>query len=160
LDVPDHSQLPWSLHDECSFGSIEAMLLRAFTVWLLILFLEVLHGVARTLWLLPLVGDLPSRQIGVLVGSALILVVAWLTIGWIGARTRAQLLAVGGMWLALMLLAEIVLGRLVFGFAWSRLLEDFDVARGGLLGIGMAVLFAAPALALHFRRSLLHADTG
>ena len=127
------------------------MLVRAFLAWLLIFGLEVLHGTARTLWLIPLVGDLRSRQIGVPVGSLLILLVAWLTIRWIGARTPRQLVAVGVGWLLLMLCAELLLGRMVFGYPWTRIAEDFDVTRGGLLGFGMLVLAAAPWLASAIR---------
>jgi hypothetical protein len=127
------------------------MLVRAFLVWLLIFGLEVLHGTARTLWLVPLVGDLRSRQIGVPVGSLLILLMAWLTIRWIGARTPRQLVAVGGGWLLLMLCAEVLLARMVFGYPWTRIAEDFDISRGGLLGFGMLVLAAAPWLASRWR---------
>lgn len=127
------------------------MPLRAFLVWCLILGLEFVHGVVRTVWLVPLVGDLPARQIGVPVGSVLALLVAWLTIRWIGARTRKQLLAVGVFWLALMLAAEILLGRWMFGYPWSRIAEDFDPGRGGLLALGMLVLALAPWLADRWR---------
>ena len=127
------------------------MILRAFLVWLLIFALEIVHGVLRALWLVPFVGDLPARQIGVLVGSLLIVLAAWLCIDWIGARGRRELLGVGLSWLLLMLVAEIALGRCVFGFSWPRIAEDFDLTRGGLLGLGMLVLFAAPWLARRWR---------
>jgi hypothetical protein len=60
------------------------MYLKAFAVWLLIFAVEVAHGVLRTLYLIPLLGDLRSRQVGVAVGSALILLVsggAWVSCG-------------------------------------------------------------------------------
>ena len=127
------------------------MFKRAFAIWCLILALEVVHGVLRTVWLVPLVGDLRARQIGVLTGSLLILVVALLAIRWIGARGRRDLLLIGGSWLVLMVGAEVLLGRVVFGYPWSRIAEDFDVARGGLLGFGMLVLAVAPWMASTIR---------
>ena len=43
-----------------------------------------------------------------------------------------------------MLAAEILLGRWLFGYPWSRIAEDFDPGRGGLLGVvarvGVSVL--------------------
>jgi len=123
------------------------MLKRAVAVWCLIFVLEVIHGVLRTIWLVPRVGDLHARQVGVLVGSLLILVVSALTIRWIGARRCRDLLRIGLLWVVLMVGAEILLGRVVFGYPWSRIAEDFDVTRGGLLGFGMLVLAAAPWLA-------------
>lgn len=130
---------------------MRTVIIRALIAWLLIFVLEVLHGTARTLWLVPLVGDLPARQIGVAIGSLLILLVAVLTVRWIGARSVPQSLAVGALWLVLMLVAEVVLGRLVFGYPWSRIAEDFDPSKGGFLGFGMLVLVAAPWLAGRWR---------
>ncbi len=129
------------------------MIKRAVAVWSLIFALEVVHGVLRTLWLVPLVGDLRARQIGVLTGSLLILVVALLAIRWIGAGGRRDLLRVGLLWVVLMMGAEVLLGRVVFGYPWSRIAEDFDVSRGGLLGFGMLVLAVAPWLAWRLRHT-------
>jgi apolipoprotein N-acyltransferase len=129
------------------------MFTRAFAVWCLIFALEVVHGVLRTMWLVPLVGDFRARQVGVLTGSLLILAVALLAIRWIGARGRRDLLRVGLLWVVLMTGAEVLLGRAVFGYPWSRIAEDFDVTRGGLLGFGMLVLFAAPWLASAVQRA-------
>lgn len=131
--------------------SMQHMLKRAIAVWCLIFALEVVHGVLRTIWLVPLVGDFRARQVGVPTGSLLILVVAVLTIRWIGARGCRDLLRVGLLWVVLMAGAEVLLGRVVFGYPWSRIAEDFDVSRGGLLGFGMLVLAVAPWLASRWR---------
>lgn len=124
---------------------------RAVLVWCLIFALEALHGVARTLWLVPRVGDLASRQIGVATGSLLILAVAWLTATWLAAPCRTAAWRIGALWVALTIAGEVLLGRGVFGYPWSRLIEDYDITRGGLLGLGMAVLLAAPWLAARWR---------
>jgi hypothetical protein len=50
-----------------------------------------------------------------------------------------------------MLGAEGMIGRWLFGYPWSRIVEDFDPSRGGLLGLGMLALLAAPALAHRWR---------
>jgi len=118
--------------------------LRALAVWLAIFAVEVAHGVARTLFLVPRVGDLPARQIGVVTGSLLILLTAWLTVRWLGARTRREWRAIGALWVTLMIAAEVLVGRYAFGYPWSRIAEDFDPTRGGLLGLGLLVLFLAP----------------
>ncbi len=118
--------------------------MRALSVWVLILAVEFAHGVARTLWLIPRVGDLPSRQVGVVVGSTLIVLITGLTVHWIAAASRRQWLAIGTLWVALMLAAEVALGRCAFAYPWSRIAEDFDPSRGGFLSIGMLVLLLAP----------------
>ena len=46
---------------------------RALVTWLAIIVAESLHGTLRQLFLTPIVGDLPARQIGVFIGAAAIL---------------------------------------------------------------------------------------
>ncbi len=127
-------------------------LLRAFAVWLVISGVETVHGILRTLLLVPLVGDFPARQVAVLTGSALIFGLACLFIRWIRAETTLRLVAVGLMWVVLTVLFEIGLGRLVLDLPWERLAEDYDITRGGLLGVGLLFMAAAPILAAMLRR--------
>lgn len=127
------------------------MVLKAFAVWLLIFAVEALHGVLRTLYLVPLLGDLGSRQVGVAVGSGLILLVAWLTVKWIEPRTPREQRGVGLLWVTLMVGAEVVVGRFAFGYPWARIAEDFDPTRGGLLAFGMLVLYLAPGWTARLR---------
>jgi hypothetical protein len=129
------------------------LLVRAFAIWILIAVSETLHGVARTLFLMPILGDRPSRQLGVFVGSIMILGIAWLFVNWIRTTTRPQLLAVGLLWLVLMLAFEIGLGRAA-GVSWERILSDYNPAQGGLMIIGMGVLLLAPLLAAEGRRAI------
>ncbi len=60
-------------------------LLRALAVWLVIMWVEFIHGVLRAMSLAPLVGDFQARQISVLSGSLLILTIAYLFVRWIRA---------------------------------------------------------------------------
>jgi hypothetical protein len=122
------------------------MILHAFLVWLLIAAAEVAQGILRVRYLNRHVGDHRARQIGVVTGSLLILLIAWLTRDWIGARTNAQQWTVGGLWLGLMLAFDLSFGRLVFHFSWSRIAADFDVRRGNFLGIGMLVILFSPLI--------------
>lgn len=128
-------------------------LLRAILVWLVIIATETVHGILRGVLLVPIVGDLPARQIGVLIGSLLIFGVACLFIRWIAAQTNLQLLVVGLLWVVLTVLFEIVLGRLVLGLPWERITEDYDVTCGGIMGLGLLFMAAVPWLAAWFRRS-------
>ena len=84
-------------------------------------------------------------------GCVLIFGIAWCSIRWLGLRSTRGLLALGGMWLALMLLFEIGLGRWVPGYPWTRILSDYDPRRGGLLSLGMLVLAFSPRIAARLR---------
>jgi hypothetical protein len=72
--------------------------------------------------------------------------------GWVKAGTAARLLAVGLAWVALTVLFEVALGRLVPGLPWGRLAEDYDPSRGGLMGLGLVIMTVSPVLAARLRR--------
>jgi hypothetical protein len=127
------------------------MIIKALVIWMLIAASEVLHGILRVSLLNRRIGDHRARQIGVFTGSAMILIISWLTVPWLGASTDGQLFGIGFLWLVLMLAFEIAFGRLVFRASWQRLASDFDFRKGGLLSIGMLILLAAPFLATKLR---------
>jgi hypothetical protein len=115
------------------------LFIRALLIWLLIALIETIHGVIRQLFLVPVWGDLPSRQVGVIVGSILILLVAWLSYGWIRARTMKQQLAVGALWVALMIGFETGLAALL-GISGERVRSDYNIFEGGYMALGLIVL--------------------
>ena len=112
---------------------------------MLFILLETLHGMAREIFLAPQLGDLRARQIGVAVGSVIVLGVAWLTARWMGAATRRSQLLVGAFWVFMTVLFEILLGR-ALGASWERIFSDYNPARGGYMIAGLAVMFVAPWL--------------
>jgi hypothetical protein len=120
---------------------------RATTVWLLLMVVESIHGTLRQWFLAPLIGDLPARRVAVFSGSLLIFLITLGTVRWMTARGSKNLLAVGALWVVLTVTFECVLGRAVFGYDWPRLLEDYDVSRGGLMGIGLLSMLFTPIIA-------------
>ena len=127
------------------------MFLRSVIVWLLIALAETLHGILRVRLLNRRIGDRHARQVGVLTGSIMILLIGWLTMPWIGPASIPQCLTIGALWLALMLTFEFGLGHWIFRFSWRRLRADFDLRKGGLLSLGMAVLFLTPLITAKLR---------
>jgi len=130
------------------------IVLRGVAVWLCIIIVEVLHGIARTMFLAPAVGDFRARQVAVFTGSFLILLVAMLFIRWIRPADIDDAVRVGIAWLVLTLAFEIAFGRYVVHASWSRIASDFNLSRGGLLPIGLLVLTAAPFIAARLRHVL------
>lgn len=123
---------------------------RALAAWLLIVVAESIHGTLRQLFVAPVIGDLPARQIGVPIGCAIIFAIAWLCIRWIGARTLAQQLKVGFVWVVLIAAFEFGLGT-GLGYTRERMLADYNLAAGGFMGFGLLFLLFAPALAARAR---------
>jgi hypothetical protein len=116
---------------------------KATLVWLLIIVVESVHGVLRNLFVAPAIGDFESRQAGVFIGSALILLIAWLTAPWLNLNGRAQFAGAGLLWVGLTLVFEFSLG-VAMGLSWERITSDYNIAKGGLLPLGLVVMAIAP----------------
>lgn len=126
--------------------------LRAFGAWFVLIGVEFIHGAVRTIFLAPRVGDFQARQIGVFIGSLLIVAVACLTIRWIGVMTRRSLIAIGVLWFALTVAFELGFGHYAFGRSWASLASDYNVLEGGLLPFGLVVLLLSPLIAAKLRK--------
>lgn len=127
-------------------------LLRGFTIWLLIIFAESVHGTLRQLFLAPLVGDFPARRIAFFTGILLIFGITYLFSGWINAPSVKSLFVVGLSWMFLTALFEFGLGVFVLNYSWERMFEDYDLSRGGLMGFGLIFMFFVPYLAAEFQK--------
>lgn len=126
--------------------------LKAFSIWLLLMFAETLHGTARILLLVPLTGDFRARQITVFTGALLIFTITALLIRWLKPSDIQQCLFIGAMWVLLTLCFEIGLGLYVFGMTPTRILEDYNLPAGGLMPIGLLLMFLTPMLAAKLRK--------
>lgn len=122
------------------------MILKAFVIWIGIACAETVHGILRVRLLNPRVGDRVARRIAVFSGSAIILTIGWFSIPWIAPASVTDSMKLGALWLVLMLCYDIGLARFVFRMPYSRILADFDIRKGNLLGVGMLILFASPIL--------------
>lgn len=116
-----------------------------------IILAETGHGAVREFFIAPVIGALRARQLGVLVGSILVLSITWLCSRWLRADTSRAQWAIGGSWVALTLAFELSLGR-AMGLSWSRLFSDYNPAQGGFMLLGLAVMFIAPWLVARWRR--------
>ena len=124
---------------------------RALAVWLLIALVESVHGTLRELFLVPAVGAAVAQRVGFVVGSLLVIGVAWAMSRWLGAAGRAEQLGVGALWALLMLGFELALG-LARGYGWPRIGAEFDPSQGGLMGFGLLLMLLAPMLGAWLRR--------
>jgi hypothetical protein len=131
---------------------------KAFAVWLLIVIAESVHGIIRQLFVAPLIGDLPARQIGIPVGSVIIFAIAWACIRWIGARSFVEQLWVGLLWVVLTVIFEFSLGT-ALGYSMERMLSDYNVASGGFMSLGLLFMLFAPALVAKARGFGQHSTT-
>ncbi len=112
---------------------------------------ETLHGIARTVLLVPRVGKGLALKVSILSGSALAFLVCWFLVPGIGLPTLAQHLALG-LFLALFMASfDIALGRWLLRRKWSKVLQDFNPSTGNYLVFGLALLVVIPALVHQLR---------
>jgi hypothetical protein len=124
---------------------------RSVVVWLALMLAESLHGILRTRFLAPVIGDFPARRVSVLSGLLLIFLITFASFRWLGAHSVRMLLGIGALWVALTVLFEIGIGRFVLGFDWERILSDYDLARGGLMGVGLLGMLLIPLVVAKLR---------
>lgn len=126
--------------------------LRCVAVWILIIIGESIHGTIREMLITPRLGDTAARRLGILTGMALIFMIAYLTIRWIGTGIPGKLIGVGVIWSALTIIFETLLGLYVFEFPADRIVAEYDIRRGGLMGLGILFMIFAPLLAALVRK--------
>jgi hypothetical protein len=124
---------------------------RSIVVWLGLLVLAFANGAAREILLVPRVGDQAGRAVSSVSLSAAIVVLAWLTIRWVGPSSIGQAWQVGALWAALTLGFEFLAGHYVFGTPWPQLLADYDVLSGRIWIVVPLTALVAPALAARAR---------
>jgi hypothetical protein len=120
------------------------VLARGLVVWLVIIFVESLHGVARGLILEPLIGDFRARQVSVFIGAIIIIAITFVFVRWLKGSSVVDFILVGAFWVMLTVGFEIILGRFAIGLSWERIGSDYNIAGGGLMLLGLLVMLFAP----------------
>jgi hypothetical protein len=130
---------------------------RAVVIWCALLMIASINGLVREALLIPRMGEVGGRAISTLALSALIVVLTWISIGWIAPRSAQQTWTVGVIWVLLTLAFEFLAGHYVFHNAWSRLLEDYNVVRGRIWILVLITTLVSPRLCARLRNlSLAH----
>lgn len=127
------------------------MLWRALGVWIAMLIIASVNGALRQAVLIPSVGDVAGRAISTLMLAALIGLLTWATIGWIGPQSSADAWLIGAMWVMLTLAFEFLAGHYLFGTPWPALLEDYNVVRGRIWILVLIVTAIAPRVCAALR---------
>lgn len=130
------------------------MFARAIGIWCVLLVIASINGALREIVLIPRTGDVVGRIISTLLLSALITILAWATISWIGPRTTDQAWLVGVGWVLLTLAFEFLAGHYLFHNPWSSLLADYNVLRGRIWPLVLITTLVAPRFCAGIRGQL------
>jgi len=113
---------------------------------------EMLHGIARTVWLAPRVGKDLAVKLSIVSGTLLAFGVCYLLVPGIGLSGMQEHLFLG-LGLALFMAAfDVGVGKFIMRFKWPRIWRDFNPASGNYLSIGLVLLTFAPAFVWWLRR--------
>jgi hypothetical protein len=119
------------------------LLAKSVLMWLALAVAMFANGTFRVLVLQPRLGEDLARQLAVLPGIAIIFGLTLPFVRSLPNPTRADLLKVGALWLALTVAFETGLG-LGRGMSWDAILADYNVARGRLWPLALLATFIAP----------------
>ena len=130
------------------------MFARALGIWCVLLVIASINGALREVVLIPRTGDVVGRVISTILLSAFIVILTWLTIGWIRPGTANQAWLVGIVWVLLTLAFEFLAGHYLFHNSWSSLLADYNVLRGRIWVLVLVTTLVAPRLCTAVRGQL------
>lgn len=127
------------------------MVIKSLLVWIGLLTLAILNGAFRETLLTPRFGAGASHVVSTFMLCALILLVTFASLAWIGARDSAAAWKIGFTWLALTLAFEFLAGHYLFGSPWSKLLADYDVRHGRIWVLVLLTTAMAPVVMAAWR---------
>ncbi len=107
---------------------------------------EMLHGIARTVWVVPHLGKERALKLSALTGSALAFVICWLLVPPMQLQGALAHGLLGLVLAAFMAAFDLAIGRFVMRKAWHKLWPDFNPATGNYLLYGLLFLCVAPLL--------------
>ena len=126
-------------------------MLRGMLVWFGFMALETVHGILRSIFLVPRVGREASNLIGWPIAAVIVFGVTLLTSRWVGLRGTKALLTLGALWVVLTFVFEISIG-LLQGMDGTQIFHEINPFSGGLLIYSLIVVLLSPYAAARLRR--------
>lgn len=105
---------------------------------------ETLHGIARTVLVIPRIGKERAIRLSALTGSLLAFGICWLLVPPIGLVGGTAHLALGVGLAVFMAAFDLAIGRWVMRKPWRKLWPDFNPATGNYLSVGLLGLALWP----------------
>lgn len=123
-------------------------------LYILVASCETLNGIARTVYLNKRLGVLKAKRISMLPALLLCLTACYFYVPVTGIATDNGLIVLGVSLSMFMLFFDIVMGRFVAKVKWSVILDELNIFKGNLLGLGMVVMSFCPLLSSKIPRLL------
>ncbi|MCV6608866.1 MAG: hypothetical protein OIF32_11695 [Campylobacterales bacterium] len=107
---------------------------------------ETANGIFRVGFLYKKLGRKKANIVSFFIGTAIVTVVGVLFYNWIEPEDLTEVFFIGSSWMALMILFDLYVGKVLFKLSWKKVLEDFNVLKGNLLALGMIYIFLLPII--------------
>jgi len=118
--------------------------LRIGALCLLLASAETLHGIARTVLIVPRIGKARALKLSAITGTVLAYAICCVQVPDIRLQTAQEHLVLG-LFLALFMAAfDIAMGRWLMRKSWRKIWPDFDPRTGNHLSYGLLALCFAP----------------
>jgi hypothetical protein len=128
------------------------MVRRSVIVWFAMLIMASANGGVREALLVPTMGPGAARAVSTLLLCAIVFLLTYFTIRWIGPRSSRDAWIIGALWVAFTLGFEFLAGHFLFGNPWSELLEEYNVFRGRIWVLAVVTILVAPWVCARARR--------
>lgn len=109
---------------------------------------ETLHGIARTVLVVPRIGKERALKLSIISGSLLAFAVCYLLVPPMGLNRAGDLLLLGLVIALFMASFDVAMGRLLLRRSWAKVLDDFNPATGNYLVFGVVLLMGFPLLVM------------
>ena len=136
------------------------LVLHVVGLFVLVASSEMLNGIARTLFLNRRFSVAHAKRLALLPALALCLLICFFYVPFLRIRTDGGLLLLGVSLSLFMGLFDVAVGRFVVKTRWEIILDDFDIRKGNLLGVGLVAMAFCPLLAARVARWLGNGPTG
>ena len=130
------------------------MLARSVLIWFVLLTLAIANGAVREGLLSPRIGRGAGHVVSTVLLSAVILLVGWVAVPWIGPRSIQESWLIGLTWVALTVAFEFLGGHFLFGRPWTLLFADYNLLAGRIWVMVLIVSLITPVVSYTRRGSL------
>jgi len=124
------------------------MIIKAFAIWSVILILAIFNGGLRTILIVPKIGEQAGHIVSTIILCGLILLVARISMSWVGPNSQLENFLVGLFWVLLTVGFEFLAGHYAFKKSWETLIADYNIAQGRIWILVLITNLLAPTIAV------------
>lgn len=125
--------------------------IRSTGIWLCFVIAAIINGAVREKLLTPLLGSALSLPLSGVTLSALVFLITYFTLVFLGEVKPKLYLRIGLFWIVLTLAFEYLWGHYVAGKSWDEIHQVFNIFKGNLFIIVLIVTALSPRIAARLK---------